>query len=199
MKRLFIAIPIEKKWEKIFEKYRDPMGTIEWLRWEPLPKLHISVLFLDATDEELIPEIEDALTDITMAQSPFTLTLEKITYAPEGKKASMIWAKWKEQPKFATLAAQVREDLSYIVGKVDADRAVPHTTLARFNKRVLPPKELIHLRHTEHEGEELQVKEIELIESMMTPTGSVFKTLATFRLNVTVWSMEGAEEEEVIS
>lgn len=183
MKRLFIAIPIEKKWEKIFEKYRDPMGEYAWLKWESLPKLHVTVLFIGNTDEELIPEIEDALTDIVMAQSPFTLSLERITYAPEGKRASMIWAKWKHQPEFATLVARTREELSYIVGKVDADPIVAHTTLARFDKKAIGPKELIHLKHTLHEGEEMSVKEVILMEVVDTPTGSIFKTIARLTLN----------------
>ncbi len=199
MKRLFIAIPIEKKWEKIFEKYRDPMGEVAWLRWDALLKLHVTVLFLGATDEELIPEIEDALSDIVMAQPPFSLALEKITYAPEGQKASMVWAKWKESPEFRTLCARVREELSYIVGKVDADPILPHTTLARFNKKVPPPKELVHLKRTEHEGEQMSVKEIELIETVMKPTGSIFKTLKTFKLSGLSFMDEGVEEREVLS
>jgi 2'-5' RNA ligase len=191
MKRLFIAIPIEKKWEKIFEKYRDPMGDITWLKWEPLPKLHVTVLFLGPTDEELIPEIEDALGDIVAAQTPFELTLEKITYAPEGKRASMIWAKWKQQPEFATLTARVREELSYIVGKVNADPILAHTTLSRFDKKAIGPKELIHLKHTLHEGEAMPVKKILLMETIDTPTGSLFKQLSEFTLN--------KDSEEVVS
>lgn len=183
MKRLFIAIPIEKKWEKIFEKYRDPMGEYAWLKWESLPKLHVTVLFVGNSDDEVIPEIEDALSDIVSAQPPFTLSLEKITYAPEGKRASMIWAKWMHSPEFATLVARTREELSYIVGKVDADPIVAHTTLARFDKKAIGPKELIHLKHTLHEGEEMPVKEVMLMESIDTPTGSIFKTISSFALN----------------
>ena len=199
MKRLFIAIPIEKKWEKIFEKYRDPMGGVAWLRFDALLKLHVTLLFIGATDEELIPEIEDALSDIVMAQPPFSLTLEKITYAPEGQKASMVWATWKHQPEFGTLAARVREELSYIVGNVDSDPILPHTTLARFNKKVPPPKELIHLKQSGHEGEVMMIKEIELIETVMTPTGSIFKTLKTFKLSGLSFMDEGVEEREVLS
>ena len=198
MKRLFIAIPIEKKWEKIFEKYRDPMGEIKWLTWESLPKLHVTVLFLGPTDEELIPEIEDALTDIVMAQPPFALTLEKITYAPEGKRASMIWGKWKPQPEFSTLVARVREELSYIVGKVETDPIVPHTTLARFDKKAVPPKELIHLKKTLHEEEMMPVKEILLMETVPTSAGSHFKTLRAWKLS-DISSLEGDSTKEVVS
>ena len=113
MKRLFIAIPIEKKWEKIFEKYRDPMGEFSWLKWEPLPKLHVTVLFVGNTDEELIPEIEDALTDIGMAQQPFTIALERMTYAPEDSvkrdefdalilTVLMVQFSWRSGPALAT-------------------------------------------------------------------------------------------------
>lgn len=182
-KRLFIAIPIPKKWEKIFEKYRDPLGEILWLKSEPIAKLHVTVLFLGATNEELIPEIGDALTDITLAQPPFTLTLEKITYAPPEGKASMVWAAWKQQPEFATLVARVREELSYVVGPVEMLPVLPHTTIARFDKKVAPPKELIHLKHTLHEGEAMPVNEIILMESVMTPTGTIFKALEYFKLH----------------
>ena len=193
MKRLFISIPIEEKWGKVFEDYRAPMGELDWLRWDPLLKLHVTVLFLGATDDELIPEIEDALADIAAAQKPFALTLEKITYAPEKERANIVWARWKDQPEFATLSARTREELSYIVGKVDSMPAKPHTTLARFNKKVKSPKELIHLKHTEHEGETMDVKEILLMESAMTASGSIFKVLSIHKLG------ESAEPFEVVS
>lgn len=183
MKRLFIAIPIQDKWGEIFAAYREPMEEFTWLKWEPLPKLHVTVLFVGPADEELIPEIEDALADIVFAQSPFSLSLEKVTYAPEGKRASMIWAKWKHQPEFATLVARTREELSYIVGKVDADPIVAHTTLARFDKKAIGPKELVSLNPTHHEHEEMAVKEIVLMESVDTPTGSTFKEISRFALN----------------
>lgn len=200
MKKLFIAIPTEKNWENIFGAYSDSMKEVTWLKWEPLSKLHVTVLFIGSADEELIPEIEDALTDITSAQPPFALSLEKITYAPEEKRASMIWAKWKHQPEYGTLVARVREELSYIVGKVEMDPIMPHTTLARFDKKAIGPKELIPLLPTSHQGEAMAVNEIVLMETVDTPTGSIFKDISRFALNTSAnEASSDSETGEVVS
>ncbi len=181
-KKLFIAIPITPPWKSNLTAYQAECESISWLKIEPTEKLHVTVLFLGETDEELIPEIEDALTDICAAQESFTLLLEKICYAPIDQRASMIWAKWAHQPEFSTLVARTREELSYIVGKVEEVGVVPHTTLARFDKKAIGPKELVPLPAFTHETETMEVSEVHLMETVMTQTGSIFKVLGTWKL-----------------
>lgn len=197
-KKIFVAIPITKEWEDILTNYSKDFSDVEWLKWEPAQKLHVTVLFVGETDEELIPEIEDALVDIVMAQQPFSLTLEKICYAPIEQRASMIWAKWSHQPEFSTLHARVREELSYIVGKVDADPALPHTTLARFDKKLIGPKELVPLTNSTAVGGEMEVEDVFLMETVMTQTGSTFRVLNKWKLGEVI-DIEDSSDEQVLS
>lgn len=200
-KKIFIAIPITKEWEDQLTNYRKEFSDVEWLKWESAQKLHVTVLFIGETDEELIPEIEDALVDIVMAQQPFTLHFDKICYAPIAQRASMIWAKWADQAEFTTLHARVREELSYIVGKVDSDPVLPHTTLARFDKKLIGPKELVPLAESISVGGEMEVEDIFLMEAISAQTGTVFQVINKWKLGelVAITDIKDSEGEEALS
>lgn len=198
-KRLFIALPIDTQWEKIFTEYADSVKQISYLKWEENSKLHTTLLFLGTTNEELIPEIADALTDIALVQKPFTIVLDKITYAPPEGKQTMLWATWKTPPEFATLHARVKEELFYIVGDAENNPLLAHTTLARFDKKIEVPKTLIELPSTPRNVKDMLVSEVLLLESMVTKTGSTFKVLNRFKFEGTGESVDSLEEEEEFS
>ena len=140
----------------------------------------MTLFFLGNVDEELIPEIEDALSDIASIQNNFTLTLNKICYAPEGERPNMIWAKLGDDMQFKILAGRVREELTYILGSTEEPEQVAHITLARFNKHTTTPKELDPLAPSLHVGKKIAVSEMKLIESKMTKTGSVLAEISSF-------------------
>ena len=141
----------------------------------------MTLFFLGNVDEELIPEIEDALTDIASIQNNFTLTLNKICYAPEGEsRPTMIWAKLGDDMQFKILAGRVREELTYILGSTEEPEQVAHITLARFNKHASTPKELDPLAPSIYIGKKIAISEMKLIESKMTKTGSVLAEISSF-------------------
>ena len=183
-KRLFISLPVDNDWKKIFEDSLVDLDTREWLRFTKSEDLQLTLLFLGQVDEELIPEIEEALSDVTLIVSKFSLTLDKIIYAPEGERATMVWAKFKNDLQLKSLREQVREELAMILGSIEESELLAHITLARFNKNIPPPKDLPMLPHSNHEGEKLTFNEIKLMESKMTKTGSVQVELSSFLFKV---------------
>ena len=63
-KRLFISLPVDDNWKKIFQESLNGFISNEHFRITASGDLHITLFFLGSVDEELIPEIEDALRDI---------------------------------------------------------------------------------------------------------------------------------------
>lgn len=178
-KRLFISLPVDTGWKKTLEDSLKNHASNEWLRFTKSEDLHITCFFLGNVDEEFIPEIEDALSDIASIQNNFTLTLNKICYAPEGEnRPTMIWAKLGDDMQFKILAGRVREELTYILGSTEEPEQIAHITLARFNKNVTPPKELEPLGKFGFEGKKISINELRLIESKMTKTGSVLAEIS---------------------
>ena len=179
-KRLFISIPVDDNWKKIFEDSLKGFISNENFRITPSGDLHITIFFLGSVDEELIPEIEDALRDIATIQNDFTLTLNKLCYMPEGERPTMIWAKLGDDMQFKILASRIREELTYILGSTEEPEQIAHVTLARLNKQAVTPKELITLEMTGNEGKKIPVSEMRLVESKMTKTGGVQVEISTF-------------------
>ncbi len=179
-KLLFIAFPISKKWSTVFHAYRRACVGDELFKWATDENLHMTLVFLGAVDEELIPEIGDALSEIAAIQQPLLLEFKGVEYGPEGKTPSMVWARFKDNIHYGVLAGRVTEELSYILGRIEALTPMPHVTLARFDKNMQKPKQLTELKDVGHRGEIMEVNQMCLIESKMTQSGSTYNTLATF-------------------
>jgi 2'-5' RNA ligase len=180
-KRLFVALPIEQDLTRVLANYISQYGELPWLKLETSEHLHTTVLFLGEVKDELIPEIEDALTDIAAIQQAFTLEIEKIAYAPEAQRASMIWARFKENKQFTLLLSRVKEELYYILGDTDEKPTIAHITLARFNKKVPPPKDLPDFMQIERGVGIMAVTKMTLMESKL-PTAHKSESGPTYNV-----------------
>ena len=180
-KLLFVAFPISEKWAELFLGERETYVGEEF-KWTTKGNLHMTLAFLGAVEEDLIPEIKDALLEIASIQKPFDLEWQGVEYGPEGKTPSMIWARFKDHISYGVLASRVIEEISYILGKVETLKPIPHVTLARLNKDAPKPKQFPELREAGVIGREeiMNINSMCLMESRMTQDGSTYNTLATF-------------------
>lgn len=184
--RVFVSIPLERHFVSVFSKYRDAHGRIPYLRWSPEKKLHITLMFIGSVPGAQLDTIKHALADIVTAHEPFSLQLKKVSYAPPGQQADMVWAYFEQSRELDELAHAVHRDLT-ARGIVPADsfknsrsEVLPHVTLARFND--LQVNRLTELRRTELEGHRMLVEDIELMESTSTPNGALYTRLESYAL-----------------
>lgn len=182
-KLLFVAFPVSEKWSEVFMKYQESRKGDEFSKWTTKENLHMTLVFLGAVEEDLIPEITDALSEIASIQRPFSLEFKGVEYGPEGKTPSMIWARFRDDINYGVLAGRAMEELSYILGKLETLKPIPHVTLARFNKEA-KPKVLPELGSAGHERESMEVAQMCLMESKMTQSGSTYNTLQVFDFGV---------------
>jgi 2'-5' RNA ligase len=185
--RVFVSIPLEKHFKKVFEKYRDANGRIPYLRWTPERNLHITVLFVGGVSSGHVEAMREILAVVLSQHSAFGLTLRKVTYAPPERQADMVWAYFEPNNALDALVSSVHgamQDLQLEPAdtyKNGRDVVTPHITLARF-KKGNPPRELIHLPRTELEGHQMLVEEVQLVESKQTKKGADYTVLETFEL-----------------
>ncbi len=178
-KRLFVALPVEGNYSEVLKKFTEQYGQFSWLRSTKEDDLHMTVLFLGEVEEDIIPEIHDALTEIATIQHPFTVKFDTLMYAPLGRKFSMIWAKFTDDLQYGILAGRVREELEYILGTIPSMEPIAHVTLARFSKEAPNQKSLPKLEQLKI-SEPFVCNKFHLFESKMTPTGNYYKILETF-------------------
>ncbi len=179
-KILFVAFTIPKKWNDVFANYRELHTADKLFKWTTEENLHMTLVFLGAVEEDIIPEISDALSDIASIQQPFSLQPKRIEYGPEGKTPSMIWARFKDNVDYDTLTARAIEELTFVLGKLDTLKPIPHVTLARLNKDVEKPKILPDLQNTGNKEGSIEVAQMHLMESKMSQVGTTYNILATF-------------------
>lgn len=181
-KRLFVALPIEQELTQMLTKHTLQYAEFSWLKLHAPEHLHTTVLFLGEVKDELVPEIEDALSDIAAIQQTFMLEVEKIIYAPEIQRPSMVWARLKDHKQFTLLVSRVKEELYYILGDTDSKEwAIPHITLARFNKKETTPKVLPNLVQIERGVGSMPVTKMTLMESKL-PTAYKSESSPTYKV-----------------
>lgn len=186
-RRIFISIPLERHYVKVFSRYRDAYGRISYLRWTPTRKLHITVLYIGAVEESALEGIDGCLKQVASEHQAFALTLDKVSYAPPERTADMVWAYLEPSEVLDSLANAVYqkiEELGIIPAdsfKNGRDSLLPHITLARFKDVVV--QELIDLKQTGLEEQKLLVEEIQLLESKQNANGGEYKVLGTYELS----------------
>lgn len=180
--RLFLSLPIEKHFLRVFTRYADAMSDVRYLRWVPERKLHITLMFLGELGEEHSEVLTAALTRACATHKPFSLELAKVAYAPPGKTSAMVWAYWRIAPELNTLRVHVGE-VCRACGLTPEDQYVaeadhvPHITLARFRSDTRV-RELRELPRTELEGHHMLIEGVELLESKQTKIGSGYRRVA---------------------
>lgn len=183
-RRLFLALPLERRFHRSLARYRDSHGYIPYLRWIPLNNLHITVLFLGLVEESAVPEIMERARDVLEHVPPFELTFDRITYAPRHRPADMVWAQFKQNEPFTNLAEQLRQAIVEIVPVPHNlhREQIPHCTLARFAGRV-PQRPLIRLRQPEiGGGEPMPVDKVVLFEPQVRSVGPIYRPLQAFEV-----------------
>jgi len=185
--RIFVSIPLEKHFHRVFGKYRDTNGRIPYLRWTPERNLHITVLFVGGVSSGHVEAISEILGSVVAQHSIFPLTLNKVTYAPPERPADMVWAYFEPNDELDLLVSSVHGAMQDL-GLDPADSfkngrniVTPHITLARF-KKGRPPQELIHLPRTELESHQMLVEDVQLVESRTNPNGAEYTVLNTYEL-----------------
>lgn len=182
-KRLFLAIPIPKTVQHLFELYSSSL-TLAGVRWTPATNIHITLHFFGDTPDLVISGLTDMCQQHISSYKPFTVQFKHITLAPPQDPRRMIWAEYHVTDAYTNLVRDIKKIIEeYLAsnGQIpenDTKAPIPHITLARCESNFRPP----HYPLPQPKIPDLLVNEIQLIESHLYTTGPVYKTLFTFEL-----------------
>ena len=190
MPRLFIAIRLpEDVIHKITEisRYFQTQLPPEVLKWVETENLHLTLRFLGEIPEGKISQVRDALTQVAATQNPFTLSVEGLGMYPHANQPRTIWLGFQGAKPAMSLHAKLENALAGIKLEIENRPFNPHLTLARVRSRT--DREAAH-----QIGQTLaafkvgslgavEVHEIHLIESKLTPQGPIYTTRFTVPLS----------------
>ena len=180
MKRLFVGIPVAQEVKtQILSLYPSLVETGASFSLVDEKNLHFTLIFLGEVEESKIGEIENTLNNIAQKYYSFSCTIQEINAFPTANDPKIVWIGSKAE-QLRTLMKDTLNALSNIRPSEHAD-ATPHCTIARIKKST---PELIQfiLQHRHASFGTMEVSQLHLIESTLTPKGPIYKPVKVFML-----------------
>lgn len=181
MIRLFIAlkIPDEIK-DKIFDYCFDASENPSQYKWEAKDKIHLTLKFIGDVKDELLPEIINEIEFVKNYFS-FNCTISKFGFFFRDNEAKILWCNFETDDSVISLVEELNSRLRKFNIDVEKRKFKGHLTLLRIKKRV---NEIFIQRFKEYKFNAIKFEsnQIELIQSVLNPTGSEYKVLKIYEL-----------------
>jgi 2'-5' RNA ligase len=188
--RLFVAVelpdPIRAAIAGLASGLRDRIRD-RTLRWSKPEQYHLTLKFLGATGEDLVPKIGERLEAAVRGRTPISLRLGRAGSFGEGKRLRNAWLGLAgEVDLLKRLAVDVEGALEPLGFPPEARPFSPHLTFVR-TRRETPPAVARALHEalssvSGGEGAEFRVERIVLMESILRPEGSLYRVTSAFPL-----------------
>ncbi|HPR34043.1 MAG TPA: RNA 2',3'-cyclic phosphodiesterase [Anaerolineaceae bacterium] len=187
-KRLFIAVdPEPALLDTIFRL----ISTIKrefpvpGMRYTAPQNLHLTMLFLGDTDENLIPKIENKLDKLCQNFSEFDLEFANLGAFPSRQNPRILWLGVSNPKVVTTLAKAIIND-SGLVAEPEKAKFSPHLTLGRVaeNARGVSGEmfsKLFAKLGSVNVGS-TRIREVLLYQSILKPEGPVYTVLSSHAL-----------------
>jgi 2'-5' RNA ligase len=167
------------------------------LRWTAPEQVHLTLAFLGDVPTESVVQLKSILYEIALSVQPFEVSVMGVGGFPRADRPRVVWAGLAGESvhQIGRLHHDLWSRLEPIVPKPEPnDREFhPHITLARV-PGPQPPKIAAWMqRHADYEFGDWPVRDIQLIQSVLTPKGPVYETLARSELGD---DMAGSDRSE---
>jgi RNA 2',3'-cyclic 3'-phosphodiesterase len=182
IKRLFIAIPYIPSQDVLSVIQQLKTGTInDKINWVQPGNMHLTLKFLGDTDVKDIAKISTGLSEIANHYSVFEMKVIGFEMFYRGKHPSVIYLNLDKNETCAQLAKEVNDfcDRLNIGEKGNSYKA--HITVARIKYMTLNETFMKTLSKTFNHP--FPVSGFELIESQLTTSGPIYRTVEHFQLN----------------
>ncbi|MEA3504918.1 MAG: RNA 2',3'-cyclic phosphodiesterase [Bacteroidota bacterium] len=185
MKRLFVAIslPVSKEnRERFFDMQNSFRG--DKIKWIDIDNAHLTLKFFGNTREDNIKNICEMLDEATAVSKSFVLEVSRLGVFGSKYKPRVIWIGFENSEELLFLENQIHIELQKIGFENDRQNFVPHLTMGRINS-IWDKNDFQNAmdRYRETFSQKIEVNEISLIESVLTPKGPIYKIIKSFRLS----------------
>jgi len=183
-KRLFVSVDLDGLGDEVAavqELFADASG----LKFVDPDQAHVTLKFLGDTDPDRLPALADALAAAVDASGvdPFRAEFGGLGVFPHLDYISVVWLGVREGGTELTRLHEAIEDSTVDMGFDPEDHEfTPHVTLARMEHA--GGKELVQdvVRERDPDAGSLDVTEVRLTESTLTPDGPEYETVERFEL-----------------
>ena len=183
--RLFVAVdtPPSVK-ERILALQEELKQTGADVRWEPPEKVHATLKFLGATDQERLVEIISTIETTTAGQQGFRIVYREVGCFPSMRRPRVVWIGMDDTDgRLRDLQQRIESSMEKL-GFTKEDRPFhPHITLCRVKGDKNLDVLLRRLETVTFESQPVEIREVALVRSDLRANGSVYTTLKSFPLS----------------
>lgn len=184
--RTFVAIEVDEDCRRNIATSVEQMEhVVESVKWVDPQIAHLTLKFIGQLDEDDVPHAVGTLREVAAHSHPFTMDVAGISAFPNENSPRVIYACIGEEDGILSkLASDVDHHLA---DELDVERDnrdfIPHITLGRLkNNQSCPPvKELAREAGNSDFGK-VDVSEIVIMKSDLTPRGAVYTPLERIEL-----------------
>jgi 2'-5' RNA ligase len=185
MKRIFIALKIVagENLLTLISSFRARLNK-EQIKWTDTANIHITLAFLGNTGEDAINEIISMLEEKCEGFGQFDLVLKGSGYFRNISDPRIIWTGIEPSEKLVLLYSLIIKGLKDLNIKIEDRPFKPHLTIGRIKQ--LNNRESFLDATEEFKDYEIQlvpVNEVILYESILLPSGPVYKPLVKVSLD----------------
>ena len=184
MKRIFIAIKIEPENNllRIHSSLKSILGS-EKINWVDPANIHLTIAFLGDTEEDRIKVAAIMLKQKFGGFGEFDFNLHGTGVFKDYRDPKVIWMGIQNSGKLAELHNYIKTGLNYTGFKIEDRPFHPHITIGRIKfLRDLGALRAAVEKYKDSEIQKVSVKEVILFESILKPTGPVYKPEGIFKL-----------------
>ena len=187
--RSFIAIELPDPVKASLSSLKDMMRPARhpYVKWVGPEGIHLTLKFLGNIAQNRVPLIIEAIAQASQGVSPFQLQIGGLGAFPNLQRPQVIWVAIKgEVEKLAMLQTGIEQALVPLGFAPESRSFTPHLTLGRLRQQASPGERRSIgevMMATEFEsGPAMEVKEISLMRSKLTPSGAIYSRLASIEL-----------------
>jgi len=184
--RTFIAIELPSDLKQHIHEATKPLRDVARdVKWVEAENLHITLKFLGATPEALLPEVEQSLKSAMQGHRAFDMSFIGVGAFPSGKRPPrVVWVGVNAPDEILSIQHDVESAVVALDFEPDDRPYSPHLTIGRVKQ---PPKGWLLRREMESLGEttfgKIHVAGISLMKSTLRPSGAVYERLFNFTLS----------------
>ena len=183
--RVFIAVELSESIRSAIVQVQSRLrGTEDKIKWADPSLTHVTLKFLGEIKKEKLGAVTEVTQKIAQKFSPFLIQIKGAGAFPTLSSPRVIWLGVdRGGTNLEKIASELENHLAKNGFSKEKRKWTPHLTLGRV-KLLVEPEKLsgLILGAKEVVAGEMDVREISVIESRLTPSGPIYTILERIRL-----------------
>ncbi len=172
--RLFFAINFSQEFKERFYSISKDFQTFhEPIKYEPIEKLHLTLLFLGEVNESLITIINEKVKPLTEIFSFEKILFDKVGVFKNFKQPRILWIGAEENLELKNLSEELKLIAHELNITIDEKDFHPHITIGRI-KGLLSREFIEFIKSYKFEPFSVVIESFQLMESRLDRSGSKY-------------------------